>query len=1127
MFGTYSPATWASRIAFAIALFAAPSLDAQNATGAINGTVTDPNGAVIPAAAVTVTNKATGAVRKMTTSSEGAFWVENLLPGEYEVRVEHSGFVSQIQTVAVQVASTATAPFQLTIGSTTQTVEVTGQAATLNTSDAALGGIVNRERVENLPLNGRSFLSIAGLEPGVTVSYASTSGPGNPNNFFQVSVAGAPSNMTTISVDGARVNDRTTGGTSQNFSAETVQEFQISTFNFDLSTGTVSAGAVNIVSRTGSNDFHGSGFFFFRDHNMAAYPALRRDPSYPDPFFVRRQYGFTLGGPIMKDRFFFFGNYERNDQVGARTIAFEDPLLAGLNHVARQPQNGHLSGLRLDYRANENHSLFVRGNIDNNKGVSGGNNMESTWIASDNYAYQTALGVTSVFKPTLVSDFRFAYSYFRNRLAPPSPDQCEAVAGNPLYCFGLNGTRVNFFGGLSIGNDTNVTQDRHPRTFQVTENLSWVRGNHRIRFGGNMERSGSLGSWNRTFTGSFTTYSPQTLQTQNRAIYDALPRSLQIGSNAGPPTFAELLRLPVTGALTIGIGDPAQPPVFNRDEILHNRHLRFYIQDSWQITRSFTLNYGIGWSWENNVIYHDLDRPAYLRPLLGNNLDRIPQDKNNFDPALGFAWAPGRNPKTVYRAAFSVHHASLNIGYLKLNDRILTSPAGSGLTQSTSTGVANPKFGQPGQPATLNFATPVDFTAQDMLNVLPQVRAFLVANQRYNGTDLSIRNIEVTKTAQGAQGLDAIYDKNFRTPYTIQVNAGVQREIANRLTVSADFVMRRGVKFGAYEFMFVDLNKWNRFSGYNLNAAGVATPIRNPVIPVCAGAQAQDPRAQCSLGPIQYGMPGILSRYSALQIKVDKAFSDNIQFTGSYALAKYTSFSSISNFDNLHEGFGIAGGHRKHRFTGSAIYQLPRYRGRNLFVRGLMNDWQLATLMEMASGTPTSVTLGTFDVEGDGTFVFRLPGTGPNTFGWNHSADDIRRFVDQYNQTVPAAPNVPQSAIGRDKRDAIGTAYPYVVLPGRFAFSDSFLTHDLRITRIVRLTEKLRLNLIGEAFNLFNISNLTGFSGTLDRAVRPLAAGGAASNPATYNFGQPTGRVNPVFGSGGPRALQFAARLSF
>jgi hypothetical protein len=566
---------------FLLLLVCAAIAVAQNATGSITGTVTDPNNDVVSNATITVTNKATGAVRKVATRGAGAYSVENLFPGVYEVKVEAQGFTTQLQTLPVEVGNTTTGNFSMTVGVASQTVEVTGGAPIINTTDTTVGGVINRDRVENLPLNGRSFLSVAALEPGVNINYAANSGAGNPNNFFQVSIGGAPQQMTVISVDGSRVNDRVTGGTSQNFSAETVQEFQMSTLSFDLSSGTVSAGAVNIVSRTGTNNYHGSGFFFFRDHNLAAFTALKRpcDPSafnplcnlpaarerLEDPFFVRRAYGGAIGGPIKKDKLFFFANYERNDQVGARTIAFNEPLLSGYNHVAQQPSKGHLGGLRLDYTINQKHSAFLRGNIDNNNGVSG-TNLESTWIASDNFAYQTQMGLTSVFSARLVNDFRFSYSYFRNHLAPPTQAQCEQIGGDPALCFGLNGPLISFFGGLQIGTNVNVSQDRHPRTYQFTDNVNWTKGNHRLTFGGNWEHSNNHGTWSRQSTGAFSAFSPTAVQSQNPLLFADLPASLKTGFTGPRATFAELLQLPMTGTLNIGIGSPVQPAPFRFNE---------------------------------------------------------------------------------------------------------------------------------------------------------------------------------------------------------------------------------------------------------------------------------------------------------------------------------------------------------------------------------------------------------------------------------------------------------------------------------------------------------------------------------------------------------------------------------
>jgi Carboxypeptidase regulatory-like domain len=1132
------------------------SIFAQNATGSITGTVTDPNNAVIPNATVTVTNTATGAARKVTTRNEGNYSVENLFPGEYEVKVEAQGFTTQIMELTVQVGNTTTGNFSMSLGVTSQTVEVTGGAPILNTSDSSLGGVVTQKQIDNLPLNGRSFLSVAGLEPGVTISYQATSGVLNQNDFFQVSVAGAPSYMTTISVDGSRANDRITGGTSQNFSSETVQEFQIGTIGFDLSSGTVSAGSVNIVSRSGGNSYHGSGFFYFRDHNMAAFPGLSRacqglasdDPlcgvpdarkRLDDPFFVRRQYGGTVGGPVKKNKLFFFANYERSDQIGAQPITFTSPLLSGFNHIGQVPFDQHLIGTRVDYRISDKHTAFVRGNIDKNDSVAG-NGLESTWIASSNYSYQTQFGLTSVFKPTLVSDFRFSYSYYRNRLFPPSQEMCQSLASDPLFCFGVGDTLINFGSAasgflLSVGNNANTPQDRHPRTYQYTENISWSKGAHRVRFGGNYEHIYSHGSWFRNYRGTLSTFAPSQLATMAPGLYAALPASLKAGYTGPPPTFAELLQLPISGQVTIGIGDGGQPVEYLYDELTTNNHLRFYIQDAWQIRPRFTLNYGLAWSFEDNQPYHFLDRPEYLRPT-GLRLERIPQDYNNFDPALGFAWS--LSDKTVIRSSVSLHHLSGNRNYLKLQDQILIGPAGSGLTSGGSGSLTNPRFGQtvpPGvsaQPRLMIFTAPTAFNAQQMLDYLSTLKSRLEAGMP-NGEDLSIRNIELRKQAPSI-GSEAMFDANYRTPYTIHVNAGLQRQITPNLSVSADFVMRRGVKFGANEGMYEDINRWNRYSSYTIPLVsnppvagvipGVVTDnfrVRDPMIPACTTAQSIDPKAQCSTNSIYYGQPGILSRYTALQIKVDRRFSQGFQFTGAYALSRYTTFNGFSSFTDSSQNFGLSGATPKHAFSFSGIWDLPDYKGRHRLVRGALNDWQLSTIIQMRSRDISTITVSSnnptnspflgFDLEGDGTFTFLLPGTSINAFGRGLDANDIRRLVEAYNDKYPAPAGTPITQIGRANRDAAGNPFPRITLPANFSSGDSFITHDLRMTRIISLTENVKLNLIAEGFNIFNIANLTGYSGVLTNQF----------------FGQPTNRVSPIFGTGGARALQFAARLTF
>src|SRR5882672_6141346 len=259
---------------------------AQAPVGNITGTVYDESGAVIPAITVTIANKETGLTRTATTNAEGVFSISSLPAGTYEVKAEVPGFRTVVREATIAVGGLTTADLHLQIGASKDIVTVEGVTPQIEYERHTIDGVVTRQQIQNLPLNGRSFLQLAMLEPGVSVS---SNSQGQYNRAFDVSILGADSNLTRITVDGASVRDSVTGGTHQNFSQEIVQEFQVSSVNVDLSTGIGDGGAVNVVTRGGGNEFHGSGFFFFRDHNMSAYPVLARNPLSPDPFFARRQ----------------------------------------------------------------------------------------------------------------------------------------------------------------------------------------------------------------------------------------------------------------------------------------------------------------------------------------------------------------------------------------------------------------------------------------------------------------------------------------------------------------------------------------------------------------------------------------------------------------------------------------------------------------------------------------------------------------------------------------------------------------------------------------------------------------------------------------------------------------------
>src|SRR5215471_1464539 len=411
---------------------------AQNPTGSIRGVVRDQQGAVILNASVTVTNKATAATRTANTGNDGIYAVENLPAGDYEIKIEATGFATQNIAAVVQVGGTTSGDATLRVGATGEVVDVVAEAPIIDKQNYKIDGVVNRIQVDNLPLNGRNFLQLALLEPGVGVG--SVDNPGSsPNNFFRVSIAGASQALTRISVDGATINDRVTGGTAQNFSQETVQEFQISTFNYDITTSTTSVGSVNVVSRSGSNDFHGSAFIYYRDHNLSAYPLLIRDARTTDPFFSRKQMGGSIGGPIKKDKMFFFFNGEYNDQHSVVLVNNNHPIWSKLNGAFPQPLVFKTTNLKLDYKVNDKHNAFMRLSTDNNHNInSDGTSMPSFWIPTRNVSWQALGGLTSVFGANKVNDFRYSHLFYSGRLRIPTQEDCP----DPVFCIGLGGPQT-------------------------------------------------------------------------------------------------------------------------------------------------------------------------------------------------------------------------------------------------------------------------------------------------------------------------------------------------------------------------------------------------------------------------------------------------------------------------------------------------------------------------------------------------------------------------------------------------------------------------------------------------------------------------------------------------------------
>ena len=314
----------------------------------------------------------------------------------------------------------------------------------------------------------------------------------------------------------------------------------------------------------------------------------------------------------------------------------------------------------------------------------------------------------------------------------------------------------------------------------------------------------------------------------------------------------------------------------------------------------------------------------------------------------------------------------------KWNDQNMRSPAGSGIYAVSSAAVANPKAGQPGQPDTLNFPVPAEFTAQEAVDYFPTIKSELEKLfAGYDGKDLSITNIEVIKQTS-AGGMNSIMDTGAKNPYSIQFNVGVQREIVHNLGLSVDYVMIRSLKFGAADVYSLDVNRWNRFSDYTINpdtGSASVSAFRDPVLPACTPAQAGDPSALCSTGPINLRLSSRNGRYSSLQFKLDRRFSSGLQFSATYALSKTTAHNGLVAFDDWNAGYGISANPR-HRFTANATWDLPSYQGAQKVMRGLASGWQLSTIVLGTSARPADVRIGRYDTNGDGIQYSRLPGDG-------------------------------------------------------------------------------------------------------------------------------------------------------
>lgn len=1045
-------------ILFFLVLVAGSSSNAQTPTGTIAGIVSDPAGAPVAFARIKIINHDSGLTRSLTSSAEGDYSSVALPPGVYRLTVEATGFSLLERTAIVETGATTTVNLPLQVGKLSEQVTVDDVAPLMSYEHHQIGGLVSRQQIDNLPLNGRNPFELAKLEPGVT----------NPTrlNDSRVFVSFLGSGLQTVprvgysrvTIDGASISMPGNAGVMFQVSQSVVKEFQLSTVNFDVTTSLASNGAINIVTRSGGNDYHGEGFFFYRDQHLAAYPGLRRDPSNQNPFFQRQQFGSQIGGPIRKDRAFFFASYERHDQRGVASIQPSTPGFSGLGGIFATPYLGDLFTVRTDLRLNSRHDAFARYTRDNNDTFANPftpGTLPSGWTNQTNQASQSVVALTSVLSLHLVNDLRF--SYF-SASATQSPSTAEDCPG----CFGLGAPRITI---SDVGN-TGLTLGDNPRgsisgrRYQLTNFIVWQKDHHRFRFGFDWEHVTNT-FFDDPLSTRITLWSPAQVRLRDSTI--PLPATFR--------TLNDILQLPLH-SFTTNIGSGVVPwRDFRPQRILDL--FRLYAGDTWRVGPRLTLNFGLAWSYEPNALNHDLTKPALLVPILGpDGLNSPAVQIDNFSTTLGFAWAATRDGKTVVRGGAGRYFdpaASNHFPNLR-NERHQLSPLGTGTIGVTGSSTNGP----------LDFQQrPTTFTGAQLLSILPSLRAELLMTRNPDNRDFSVRNIDFTKT--GANLSDPLY----QTPYAIHLTFGVQRELVGGIVLNTDVVWKR------FQHTFingVDYNRWNSAGG--------------PVIPACTQQQRNDVTAVCSNGNIYFDTTIGRARYKGLLMRAEKRFAKHAQFLASYALGSYVGTNGTG------AGTSEASGGRVFGFNNNNWFEnygpMPTDVRHILNLSGIANlPWRMAVAFNVSAYSRTAFAPFVRDVDfnGDGTRDDLLPGTTINQFNRGLDKQDLVRLVETYNRDFAGRP-LPN-----------GQLAPRLTLPADFSFNDNYFTQDLRVSRTFSLGgERGRLMLYGEVFNLLNTANLVGYGTSLSNLAE---------------FGQPGSRFTQVFGSGGPRAFQLGARISF
>jgi len=1153
-------------------------------SGGIQGTILDPNGAVVSSAKVTVTSKATGQKTTPEVTGAGDYNSGSLIPGTYLVRVEAPGFKAVEKAFVVQVGVVSNGNITLEIGSTSTVIEVEGSTVSVSTEQATVSGVLTKEQIETLPINGRNFLDLAQLEPGVQIQDGNNFDP-TKVGYSSISFGGRFGRTARIEVDGVDISDETVGTTTMNIPASALEEFQLSQSSLDLSNELTSSGSVNVVTRSGTNDFHGQAFGLFRDSSMAA--ALPHPAGTSAPF-QRSQFGGNFGGPIQKDKLFFFIDAERTKQELASPVPLPAPFTA-LGGGYSSPYRETDLVDKLDYVATSNLKLFYRFSYFANAAVSTFGAASFQPFKNKDYTRNHLIG-GDYSHGSWTHSFRFEYLKFQNQIVDD-----VAGSGLPLANFPVTVNIGPFASGPNLLAPQTTPQSDH----QIKYDGGKIWGRHILRFGAGFNHLQGGGF------AKFFSITPSVYDFQDKtavAFANCLPGS---GCTApfGPGGDTNPLNYPVElSYVGNGLGFSTENAAFGYPlgGLGPDNRIGLYIGDSWKFRPNITITAGVRYVRDTGRIDSDLGPIAAINAAYPGLGDRVKQPNHDFSPQLGVAWDPTKSGKMSIRAGVGIYYENI-IWNNVLFDRPLRLQKGGFLSfpnPCTNIATASPiPFADgslrtipvggcadaSGNPVSIGASAPIIAAFQKQF----QQVAAQVGGNATNGSYLP------TLIASGSPLPTGFFDPNFKTPRSLQMNAGVQRQLWRGALVSADYLRNVATHYGLGE----DINHVGDVRYFNLSAAQTAISTTNNSFgcgtafdaasincAIAAGATmvnyaanglgtpgdahvgACTPAAgvnfQCAFGGVNPNVAAFVvqkpigrSTYDALQIKFVQNSSHPfrgvraLNFQAAYSLSSFKNAGGasstspgtpgsgdqdfvISALDNANplKYFGWGPLDRKNQLSFGGVADFPA--GFRIGVVSHFYSPLPLGLYVPNTGSGSGEIFRT-DFTGDGTVQDPLPGTQVGSLGRNVSYGGLVAAISNYNSTfanqaTPAGKVlVSNNLFTLAQLQALGGVAPSVPAPvaGQVPMF-GLKTFDLRLSWVHKFRERLTVEPSVSFFNLFNFANFDLPQSTLN----PLLTGAAGSvNGTTYND-QTTQRVGVgtgVYSLGAPRVIEWGLKLTF